>query len=239
MDFYITLPASDASNRGNTSARFITRLPETLKLTKGRHVIGLTQLIYPVSYFNVHTDMTYSITEPDGRETFVTIPAGHYTTPESIITTLNSNPLTHGIQFIYEDQQQRIRLQLNSLIHHVYFEPALAYFLGFDTENHYESVMAARPVDYTNNINTMYVYCDAVDYSIVGSQKSNLLQCIPTATPHDFGKMENYSFNPVRYIPIASEFIDSIAVDIMDEFGRPFKFNFGSTVLTLHVKSLY
>ena len=95
---------------------------------------------------------------------------------------------------------------------------------------------ADRPIDFYNNISTMYIYSDVVDFSIVGSVKTNLLQCCPLSGT--YGQMIQHTFNPVRYLPIARDTIDTVTIDILSEFGKPFNFNWESTIVTLHVKAL-
>lgn len=237
MDFYLTLPASSAP--GGTSSRFVTRLPETLRLSKDHHVIGLADIIFPASNFNVFKTLSYSVFAQNEDRVVVMLPIGNYTTPDSITQQLNNPGVAHQVNFRFDDIQKLIVVQIGGTATRVELEPALAYFLGFEKTVLQRSTMAQRSIDYSNNIHTMYIYCDAVDYSVVGNVKSNLLQCIPLPGPLEFGKMQSRSFNPVRYITPSCERIDSIYIELLDEFGHPLQFNFGSTVVTLHVKSIY
>ncbi|CAI4220293.1 unnamed protein product, partial [Auanema sp. JU1783] len=109
---------------------------------------------------------------------------------------------------------------------------------GFDNTLLTTSTIAARPIDFSNNINTMYIYCDAVQYNIIGDAKANILACIPAPPPSDFGRVVMKSFQPVHYIPVARDCIDAIKIEILDQFGRPMQFNFGTTIVTLHIKTI-
>lgn len=239
MDFYLTLPASTVSGNNNTSSRFVTRLPETLRLNKERHVIGLTDIIFPASNFNVYKTMSYSVFGENEDRVVVMLPTNNYTTPESINRQLNNPAVAHQVNFSFDDVQKLMVIQIGGSGTRVELEPSLAYFLGFGQTKLTRTTTASRSIDYSNNINTMYIYCDAVDYSTVGSVKANLLQCIPLPGPLEFGKMQSRCFNPVRYISPSCERLDSIYVELLDEFGQALQFNFGSTVVTLHVKSIY
>lgn len=236
---YLTLPASVQTDKKNTSSRYKTRLPETLVLRKGYHVIGLTEIIFPASYYNVHTPMSFWITD-DSKERFqFNLPTGNYTSPESIVKALNNHKKNELVHFSLEKTQSLISAKVLKPNCSAELSSELKYFLGFEKGAITKNQTAARPIDFSNNISSMYIYSDVVDYSIVGSVKSNLLQCIPTPGASEFGTMQSKSFNPVRYLPIANDHIDSITIELLDEFGKPFQFNFGSTVVTLHVKTLY
>ena len=332
MDFYLTLPASVASDPKNTSSRFTTRLPETLSLKKGRQVIGLTDIIYPCSNTNVNSDTSYTITLKDGGTYRVIIPNGHYGSGEHIEEILrlpkrskrkapeqgdgqavkndgkkakggsDSEPILQPVpklatepapksapprpaspapklaaepapksepprpaspapkpsdqppttaapppppaphvselvRFEYKDVINRMQLEINAdYVVKVELEPDLAYFLGYSNRVVTQSTTADRPIDFYNNISTMYIYSDVVDFSIVGNAKTNLLQCCPLSGT--YGQMIQHTFNPVRYLPISRDTIDTVKIDILSEFGKLLNFNWGSTIVTLHIKTL-
>ena len=53
--FYITLP-SDSSMKyypDNTVAKFVTKLPEPIKL-EGEYEVGLAEIIYPRTWYNIN-----------------------------------------------------------------------------------------------------------------------------------------------------------------------------------------
>lgn len=236
-DFYLTLPSSETSDVNNTSARFATRLPDTLKLVKGKHLIGLTEIIFPASKYNVTSDLSCELLLQSGQSQKFLLEKGNYTRGEDIVYRLNK--IGNGVKFTHNKLSDSVRVSIDrSIVQKVTLDPQLSYFIGFEKNVIYDTTHAQRPIDYSNNVNTMYIYCDAVDYSIVGNAKANLLQCIPLPAATDYGKMQSRSFNPVRYIPIANDHIDCIYIELLDEFGHPLNFNFGSTVVTLHVKTV-
>jgi hypothetical protein len=52
--FYITLPSDSSANYypDNTITRFVTKLPEGIRL-EGEYEVGLTEIIYPHTWYNV------------------------------------------------------------------------------------------------------------------------------------------------------------------------------------------
>lgn len=246
MDFYITLPSSVESDRNNTSSRYTTLLPETLHLKKNRFVVGLTDIIYPCSYENVPLGTFYTVVFNDDHAMKVIVPAGNYSNWEKLQQALKPQQSSPGVtsgsksrirsvEFKYNKTIERFELVLkDSDIKQVILQQNLAYLLGFSKNNISTNTVAERPVDFTNNVNTMYIYCDAVDYSIVGNKKSNLLQCCPLTG--SYGGMQQLMFPTVRYLPISKDSIDAIRIELLNEFGQPIPFNWGSTVATLHFK---
>ncbi|CAI4220861.1 unnamed protein product [Auanema sp. JU1783] len=260
MSQYITLPSSDKSDKNNTSSSFLVRLPETLKLRRGAHAIGLADIIYPCSFENVQTHLDYTVHYEEDEHVY-SLPSGNYITGEEIITGLEAGvvfrekmldnvmkmtnqPLaqrkaTRDVVFTYNTILKRIECDIRSkAVTRVVLSKGLAFFLGFEDKPITESTLALHPVDYANNLHSMYIYCDAVQYSIIGSEKGSLLACIPTPPPNDFGRMISRSFSPIRYVPVSSDNIDAIRIEILDEFGRPISFNYGSTIVQLHITTI-
>lgn len=245
-NFYITLPASVDSYASNTSSQFVTRLPETLGLKKGLHVVGLSDLIFPYSHSNISADTSYTVryVKKERPPVVIIVPRGHYSTSEKIESVLNQRPnpdlVGHqgdvNVTFKFHDVYEKFTLHIESAdVKEVEMEADLAYFLGFNTRLATSTVAAENKIDYYNNISTVYIYSDIVDYSIVGNVKSNLLQCCPiTGT---YGMMIQHTFNPVRYLPIMHESIESIKIELLSEFGKPIHFAWGSTIVTLHIKT--
>ena len=249
MDFYVTLPSTVQSSRDNTSARFTTHLPQTLQFRRGKDFVGLTSLIYPFSFTNVPEPVSYCAQLTNGAKIDQLIPANDYRTIESLLAVLNPTLDTPGAYNFETDEDYsdavkfelldgHIQLNLDpGLVSSLEMDKSLAYMLGFDT-NHFRpgSTRAQKTIDYFNNISTIFAYSDVVDYTILGDTKACLLQVCPlTGEP---GRMQQQFFNPVHYRPVARETVDTITIELMTEFGKPFPFNWGSTVVTLHFKSM-
>ncbi|EGT32207.1 hypothetical protein CAEBREN_32377 [Caenorhabditis brenneri] len=93
-DFYVTLPSNVPNSAfNNTTSRYVTRLPEVLRLRRDEWSVALTDLVYPHSFVNVGKPLHYWIhfkrPQPPIRVSF---PAAHYLDLEHIINTLNKKP---------------------------------------------------------------------------------------------------------------------------------------------------
>ena len=246
-DSYITLVASVTSDKRNTSSKFITRLPETLNLKKDKHLVGLTEIIFPRSMQNLGKGGSYTIKYNSHSPDRINVPRGHYESGTQLSHVLNTGKIKHmedenvydkdiGISFMFSEDTQLFKVVVNNPdVKQIVIDPDLAYFLGFNKNYIDQTTEAVNRIDFFNQQSLIYIYSDMVTTSIVGNTRASLLQCCPVTGT--FGEMVRHSFFPVRYLPIMCETIDSIFIEILSEQGVPIDFNFGSVVLTLHIKT--
>lgn len=237
-DQYITLVASVKSDtRTNTSSRFVTRLPQTLHLSKDRHRIGLVEILFPNTIENLPlgASATVKYKTIDGKKkdsVYIKVPAGHYEKPEHLLEFLNV--ADSGTRFTYQKETGHFKIHIDdSNVDHIYIPSDTAYFLGFEKTVVKKTSEANYRLDLFNNTSVLYIYSDIVAPSIMGDTRANLLQCCPISG--NFGEMNRQAFNPVRYTPILFDTIDSISIEILNEQGQPVKFSYGSVILTLHI----
>ena len=96
-EFYVVLPSDSSMSYypDNTVARFITQLPEEIKL-QGKWVVGLTEFSFPTSFSNVKNgtffDATLHTDSGDNEKIDRNVIAkGYYNNPSHIISALNDN----------------------------------------------------------------------------------------------------------------------------------------------------
>jgi hypothetical protein len=71
-------------------------------------------------------------------------------------------------------------------------------------------------------VHSLYVYSDIVKEQRVGDSMSPLLEIVPVkGVP---GNRVHYSVNPLTYLPVNRDYVDSINIVIMDEYGNPVVF---------------
>ena len=71
-------------------------------------------------------------------------------------------------------------------------------------------------------VHSLYVYSDIVKEQRVGDSMAPLLEIVPVrGVP---GNRIHYSVNPLTYLPVNRDYIDSINIVIMDEYGNPVVF---------------
>ena len=71
-------------------------------------------------------------------------------------------------------------------------------------------------------VHSLYVYSDIVKEQRVGDTMAPLLEIVPVrGVP---GNRIHFSVNPLTYLPVNRDYIDSINIVIMDEYGNPVVF---------------
>ena len=84
-------------------------------------------------------------------------------------------------------------------------------------------------------IRTIFVYCDIIDYQLVGDTQAPLLGTAPV-TGMD-GDQPTHTFNPIFYIPVQNKLLDKVKLYLCDEFGDPVPFeNTGRVICRLQFR---
>ena len=93
-----------------------------------------------------------------------------------------------------------------------------------------------RPVDLYAGYHTLYVYCDLVDYSVIGNSYQQLLRALEVPTNKDFGDQVVLTYTNPIYVPLLKNEFQSIEIDIKDETGKSLEFEFGRVIVVLHFR---
>ncbi|CAO4377088.1 unnamed protein product [Caenorhabditis nigoni] len=157
---------------------------------------------------------------------------------EKVRAKMNIKVVQHGNDYLnFDKKNDRIHIKFRSDdILFIEFEQSCAYFLGFHDTIVKESRVAPHNLDLFGNVSTLYLYCDIVDPIIVGDQKNQLLTVIPCKGK--YGEMIHHTIPYPRYLPIRSNTVDSIKVELLSEFAEPIHFHWGSSILVLHFKKI-
>lgn len=99
-----------------------------------------------------------------------------------------------------------------------------------------DTFIAKRSYDLTGGIHSLFVYCDIVDYSIVGNTRAQLLRMAHIPAESKFGDSIVDRFESPHYLPLSTKEISSIEIDIKDDTNTPISFEFGRVKLVLHFK---
>ena len=95
-------------------------------------------------------------------------------------------------------------------------------------------MLAKDCYDMNAGINSLYVYSDVVDYSIVGSVKAPLLRVVHIPPKSKFGDPVHIMYDRPYYLPLATKDIHEIEIAIRDDSGDLIDFKFGRVEVTLH-----
>ena len=106
---------------------------------------------------------------------------------------------------------------------------------GVDNLNPSPSVYKGDKVcDINRGRTALYVYCDILEYTLVGDTKVPLLRIVPAEGQN--GETIHRVFEEPRYIPLQKKNFDSIEIDIRDDLGNLIPFESGKLVVTLHFR---
>ena len=240
--FFLTLP-SDSSVKhypDNTIARFVTKLPETIRL-EGDYELALAEIIYPQSWFNVDNSTgKYWFAFGEDKCSRILIPSGYYKDGMELKYTLNS--LTQkDVSFFYDEAAKQFSLSvLLSVNETITVSDDLKSYLGFDMSNvklfdgFTFSKTASNVFDPNRGLNLIYVYCNVAAHTIVGDMKTPLLRvCNVTGKP---GDIVRHTYNHLHYVPVGRREFDTIEIAINNELGEPMPFEYGKSVVTLHFR---
>ena len=85
-----------------------------------------------------------------------------------------------------------------------------------------------------DNIHSIFVYSDVIDYQIVGNSKALLMGVFPTTDKH--GHQQSWQFNPLQYVPVSRKYIDSIRIQLCNPRGELVPFASGDSLCRLHFR---
>ena len=81
---------------------------------------------------------------------------------------------------------------------------------------------------------TLFVYSDIIDYQIVGNTKAMLLGVFPVKGAR--GEQQSWQFNPLQYITVPKNAIDTIRIQLCTPKGEPVPFTCGDSLARLHFR---
>lgn len=247
--FYLTLPSDSSATYypNNTIARYVTKLPERIRLD-GDYEVGLSEFVYPHTWYNVDNKNeiywigTLNVTT--NRLTRTYIKSGYYRNGDEFASSLTQQAaralVESSVKFTFAKLTGRIRMQIRNSDNHVLLLSwELLEFLGFKQKlvtTQYADLVAATAFDANRGLNLVYVYCDVASHVIVGDAKTPLLRVCNVAGRH--GEIVRNIYERPHYVPIGRREFDTIEININNERGEPVPFEFGKSMVTLHFRRL-
>ena len=111
-----------------------------------------------------------------------------------------------------------------------------AHIFGFSAPVLSHAKEAEGPIDFTQGVQTMYIYSNLVEPVIVGDVKVPLLGAVPFNRKLQ-GEREHYEFVNPSYLPLIKHPFDTIEVQLCDDMGVSLEAVLkGKTVLGLHIR---
>lgn len=241
--FYITLP-SNASHevfKDNTTSCFTVDLAKPIELN-GEWLVGLSEFIYPRTWYNLHEDASYfelnqTTDEPQPLVIVKFSRGGYYSRPKDLLNLLTPaiNKYDESFDASFNNVTRRIDVKGEGR-YKIRTYPPLAYMLGIKAGEWWtlSTRSTPYPCDLNAGIYSLFVYTDIVQYQTVGDSYSPLL-CVVNVKG-DFGEVVSLRYNTVHYLPVSKKYIKTIHIEIKTDRNRHVGFTFGKTILKLHFK---
>ena len=120
----------------------------------------------------------------------------------------------------------------------------LCFMLGFETSyiqsdnSNATSLWYDERAIYAPNLNCtcscMYVYCNLIEGQIIGNTLAPLLRTVHVSGT--FGQQILATFQHKHYLPLSTNFVHCVEIEIKDSTGAFVEFDSGNTLLTLHFR---
>ena len=118
----------------------------------------------------------------------------------------------------------------------LFHEMCSAYYINptKDLQNWKNIYISDRPINSVLGVQSMYVYCDLVDYSIVGDTSAQILRNVPIkGQKHE---IVTERFDIPHYVPVLNSHFESIRLNISNDLGDNVKFAVGKSIVKLHFR---
>jgi hypothetical protein len=217
--FFVTLPADSSAKYypNNTVARFVSKLPETIRLQR-QYEMALVEIIYPHNWYNVGDENkdNYWITaaNKDAMQK-VYLPPGYYEDGNALIEALKFAQ-DIGDKFSFNRATGKISLNFRSAgSYTLRTSDDLQSFMGFEDLPDCEKLFGAvgkRDFYANRGLNLMYVYCDEATHSIVGDTKTPLLRVCNVTSKH--GEYVRHTYVQPHYVSVGRPEFDTIEIAI-------------------------
>ena len=254
--FFIVLPSNASMNLypDNKISKFKVNLPNTLNLDTKKWEVGLSEIQFQHSWYNVRDGKNVIFKElknvPHEKETVgirtkITIPPGHYSSVDAILTELNENDYTKKIE--------RIDYQFNALSRRTHITlpkqskldmngSDIGRCLGFDeksmldnTESYKERNVISYYLASTENMyKGIYVYTDIIENQFVGDVRVPLLRVVPVTS--QYGDVCCIKYDKPYFVPLSRSTIQTIEVNLKDDTGNFISFEAGKSIVTLQFR---
>lgn len=233
----------------NKISEYTVRLPYTIDLSKGRWEVGLEELTFYKSWYNV-IDAKIYVLHDDQKHT-IHVPDGYYDSGQVLIDQLNEcldNQFPNNVKFTYNKLTRMCEFQVKLYLGvnvDMTFSNTLSEIIGMKGQDFLckfikqgqSHVVASceKPVK-LHSIFNILIYSDIASETIVGDIESSLLRNV--VVEQDHWKMQCTNFNKVQYVPVAKQLINTITMYIYTDYGERVPFLDGRVVCTLDIRKV-
>ena len=242
---YLTLP-SDSSGTyhpDNRAAEYTTKLHCALELGEGEWEVGLSEIIYPNTWFTLsdeeqgRMELLNTVTNQTDQ---LDVEVGYYPTMQSLCNKV-STALGRVAVLHWQATRQKALLVFHKPSHMLRFSNRLSRLLGLpevvwtqEDPDHGDAWEGERVWDPKQGLGSMYVCCGLANCQLVGDGYAPLLRIVPIRGNH--GEVTARSFTNIHYVPAKAGRFENVEVNIRDALGNFTPFHGGRLVLVLHLR---
>jgi hypothetical protein len=173
-----------------------------------------------------------------------TVPKGNYTDVRHLLYRINKlDVVRKNLEFSYDEDTGRVKIDWDDVRHpkrkQINMSPRLRAMLGFvpKGEQFHWRGLAPRPVNmYTNVRNQLFVYCDVLEPQIIGDKEERVLRVVGLDDVTKYGRLFTKTYDNPHYVPIMKPHFDTIEIDIRTYDDKPAPFEFGPSLVKVHVR---
>lgn len=255
--FYVTCPSNSSMDiyPNNTLTNFTTKLNVPLELD-GDYEVGLSEIQYPLSWYNVRPRFNYIVIRKEGAkvgsrknmvQNVVNVKPGYYKTIESLVHEINSKislsctPSSDPGNIVVEYDSITRRVTITTDKSSIQLRNDIARLLGFEHNTvikRLSKVTGAYPATPSGGFHAMYVYLDAIQEQFVGDFTAPLLRIVNVINRNQEEIVHSETFNKIYYLPVSKRYISTLEVRIADDSGESVAFKEGKVILILHFRRI-
>ena len=245
--FYVTLPSNASMDLypTNTQASYKIRLPRTLYLRRGFEV-ALVEMQYPISWKTFTREESYEIGIFDReipRYQSVFIPNFYYANISELVEQINTTLSAYfAIQANGKHAQLKVlerehKIEMNIVGERLWieFKHEMSDVLGLEHKYYTGNTIAPYRHDINKGFHSLYVYCNVCEPQIVGDAYVPLLRNVAIKGAH--GEYVTKTYGEPHYIPVNTDVVDMIEINIKDDTGYDVSFSSGKVVCKLHFRN--
>jgi len=228
----------------NKPTNFKVRLPYRLGLNSSWRV-GLSELAFTNSLFTFQSDQTVVIRVEgiEKRETTtakVVVKAKHYASLRELIDTINHDIKMHSkyiVDVFSAVSLPYFKLEDNDIVKIVQGESDGRRRISIDAMS--KSLINTIGTDrfrqaYLNaSQSNIYVYSDIVAPRIIGDVSERLLRQVDSSTNQTIGSLVRKTYKNPQYCNLANFDIQEIEIQLLDDRGKPVRFQYGEVSVIL------
>ena len=262
-EFFVVLPSNTISDEfpQNKISNFSIGLPTQLTLGSYNWEVALAEISYPHTWYNIDesfafidvTVYTYNGSDSEANQKRLNISPGHYNNGVELIykinQTLKANLYQSKFRYSEKSNKASVILYISDEFEEVVRLPTkLASVLGFH-KNYLGTRFLTIPkpstslwredaescVDLSINTHNLFIYTNIIKETLVGNQYVPLLRTVPTLEKNR-NTYVSVQFTNFHYIPLVSNYIKQITIDIRDDQGDNIKFQSGKVTVKLHFR---